>query len=224
MSDDKPWINLFDKNSEKGEAELHSAGATVRHRNPFEGIVVPRNEFELSQEFIDKWVKPFYMTHLFEVDDITAKKFSTASKEIDLLIIGQLLGDFNWRTRITAAYFAAINNYQELEDIIGNHLLKSEVCDAGRGYCLALATFATSKSKEYLIRYLEYYLDKKDLWFDQAYAFVALEYFDKASSDRFLGKWEEFVSNKPNWDLKNTRELFLSSMSNLERIRLGNSA
>ncbi len=203
---------------------MHNAGATVRHRNPFEEIVVPRNDFDLSRDFFDKWVNPFYMTHLFNVDDKTAKMFCDASKEIDLQIIHQLLGDFNWRTRITGAYFAAINNYQELEYIIGNHLLKSEVCDAGRGYCLALATFATKRSKEYLVRYLDYYLLEKDLWFDQAYAFVALEHFDKESSNKFLGKWAEFVANKPAWDLKHTRDLFLSSMSNLDRIRVGKSS
>lgn len=224
MSNDKLWTKMFDTNNDKEQAALHSAGATVRRKSPFDEIAVPRNESELSKEFINKWMSPYYMTHLFEVDNETVKRFSAASDEIDIQIVMQLLGDFNWRTRITGAYFAAINKYDELGDTIGKHLLKSEVCDAGRGYCLALASFATDESREYLVRYLDYYLDNKDLWFDQGYAFCALEYLDKVKSDIFLGKWEEFISNKPNWDLKDTRELFLSSMNNLNRLRLGKLA
>ena len=50
--------------------------------------------------------------------------------EIDKSIVSQLLGDFNWRMRSVGARFATYMNYREFEDIIGVHLLKSEVCYA----------------------------------------------------------------------------------------------
>lgn len=34
-------------------------------------------------------------------------------------VVLKLLGDFNWRTRQTGAYFAAIQGYSEIIDIIG---------------------------------------------------------------------------------------------------------
>jgi hypothetical protein len=39
----KLWTKLFTKKTEQEAIELHVSGATVRHRNPFENIEVPRN-------------------------------------------------------------------------------------------------------------------------------------------------------------------------------------
>lgn len=213
------WTKLFSPKSETEAIALHVAGATVRHRNPFENIEVPRNDDELSDEYIEKWVVPFYMTHLANADETTIKAFSDAAKEINIDIVKALLGDFNWRTRISGAFFTAINNYQELEDIIGKHLLKSEVCYAGSGYCLALATFATDKAKDYLIAYLDYYLDRKDLWFDQSTAYCALEYLDKNAAARLTTKLNSFITDKPNWDLERYRSSFIDCMTTLDIIR-----
>jgi hypothetical protein len=41
--------------------------------------------------------------------------------EITIDVCLSLLGDFNWRTRLVGAYFAAIKGYHKLIDIIGNH-------------------------------------------------------------------------------------------------------
>ena len=73
------------------------------------------------------------------------------------------LGDFNWRTRSTGSYFASIKQAYHLEDIIGTHLLKSEVCYAGAEYAKTIASFNTSKSPNYLKKYLTYYLKKPEL-------------------------------------------------------------
>lgn len=219
MNFQKLWTKLFTRNDETDEIALHVSGATVRHRNPFEDLEVPRNEQDLSREFIDKWVVPFYMPNLTNADDVTILMFAEAANEINVGIVKKLLGDFNWRSRIAAAFFAAINDYKELEDIIGNHLLKSEVCHAGAGYCLALASFKTERSKAYLTTYLEYYLDKKDLWFDQADAFCALEYLDEVGTNKLLDKWYSFVADKENWKLERSREYFKSCMETLEMIR-----
>jgi hypothetical protein len=213
------WSKLFTKNKEAEEIALHIAGATVRHRNPFEKIEVPRNKEELSEEFIDKWVLPFYMNGLSNADEATIKNFADASKEINIDIVKTLLGDFDWRTRISGAYFAAINNYKELDDIIGRHLLKSEVCFAGVGYCFALTTFATNKSIDSLVTYLNYYLDRKDLGFDQAEAFCALEYLDKDRANNLIDKWNSFVADNEYRSLERSREGFQKNMLTLDKIR-----
>ena len=109
----KLWTRLFTRNSETVDIALHVAGATVRHRNPFENMEAPRNDDELSKEFIEKRVTSFYMTHLALAGETTIATFARAAKEINIDIVRTLLGDFNWRTRITGAYFAAIN-YREL--------------------------------------------------------------------------------------------------------------
>ena len=178
-----------------------------------------RNGEELEEEFIEKWVMPFYMNDLSNSDEATKNTFAASAKQINLEIVKKLLGDFNWRSRIVGAFFAAINNYNELEETIGRPLLKSEVCYAGSGYCLALVTFSTQKSREILVEYLEYYLDRKDLWFDQADAFCALEYLDKNAANSMLHKWNDFVSDKPYWNLERSREHFFKGVEALSKIR-----
>lgn len=214
------WKRLFSPNNDENtNILLHIAGATVRHRNPFEKLDVPRNEEEFSEEFIDKWVVPFYMTNLSNLDEKGIKEFANTAKEINIKIVKLLLGDFDWRTRIVGAFFAAINNYQELEEIIGKHLLKSEVCYAGSGYCLALATFGTDKSKEYLQMHLDYYLTRKDLWFDQEETFCALDYLDKSLSEKLYEKWQSFVKDKEYWDLEKSKQRFSESLLTVQAIR-----
>lgn len=213
------WEKLFRRNDLQTEAELHSTGATVRHKSPFADLEVFRNDDELNKEFVDKWVVPYYMTIPLSSDSTEIDFLAKSACDIDLLTTKQLLGYFDWRPKITGAYFSAINDNTDFEDLIGVHLLKSEVCYAGAGYSLALASFATDKSKDYLIRYLEYYLDKKDLYFDQAEAFCALEYIDPQSARRLDSKWAEFVADKPYWNLEKTRTYFLDRMNAIKIIR-----
>lgn len=215
----KLWTKFFTKNDESDEIALHVSGATVRHRNPFESLEVPRNTEELSQDILDKWVVPFYITRLWKPEDGTIESFSYAARTIETGTVLKLLGDFNWRTRISGAYFAAINNLQEFEEIIGKHLLKSEVAYAGSGYCIALASFGTDSAKNYLKTYLEYYLGRKDLYFDQAEAFCALEFIDKALAEQLQSKYDSFVSDKHYWNLTKSRELFAEKMNTMKQIQ-----
>lgn len=209
---------LFTRKSKEDDVALHVAGATVRHRTPFESMEVVRNKEQLTKEFIDKWVVPFYLG-FFSADDALQESIVRTAGEITPDIVMKLFGDFNWRTRITGAYFAAINQYRELEDTIGIHLMKSEVCYAGGGYCLALASFATEKSIDYLKQYLDYYLEKKDLYFDQGDALAALWYLDKDAASGYQGKWQAFVTDKSNWDLENYKRSFANSMEYIQSLR-----
>ena len=71
-------------------------------------------------------------------------------------VVVKLLGDFNWRTRQTGAFFAAIKHFTDLTDIIGTHFLKSEVCYAGQVYAYTFASFNTETCIEYLDNCLLY--------------------------------------------------------------------
>jgi hypothetical protein len=187
----------------------------VRHQTPFGDLETPRNEHHLTKELIEEWITPFYINSLEQLDAKAVAAFDHAAMKINQPIVAKLLGDSNWRSRIVGALFAATMGYKEFEQIIGRSLLKSESCFAGSGYCVALTTFGTDDSRNFLITYLDYYLGRKDLWFNQADAYCALEYLDKEASAQRLEKWIEFVSDKPNWNLDRSRMIFLASIKEI---------
>ncbi|RZK35399.1 MAG: hypothetical protein EOO61_11970 [Hymenobacter sp.] len=220
MSLSKLWQQLFISNDEETGIELHIAGATSRHRNPFQSLSAYRNqEEEPSEEFIDKWVMEFYMVSIANLDDKTFTAFVQASKEITLDVVREFLGDFNWRLRIVGTYFAAIKGYDELTDIIGVHLLQSEVCYAGAGYALAFAMFQSERAKDYLKAYLEYYLKQPDLWYDQADVLAALHITNPAEAATYAASWQLYVVDKPNHRLEDTINWLSKGMETVEKIR-----
>jgi hypothetical protein len=79
--------------------------------------------------------------------------------------------------------------------------------------------FCYTKAKDYLISYLEYYLQRKDLWFEQAQAFCALEKIDPAVVDKYIIQWKDFTTDKPNWDLTRSRVNFLKQLEVFAKIR-----
>lgn len=174
----------------------------------------------MSQDLLLYWVKPFYMTDLRSAE--FAEKYRAVHDKITIDLVKDLLAESNWRPRFVAALFAAIKNYSELEPPIGHLLLRSEVCDAGRAYCLALATFNTPESVDFLRRYLDYYLKQKHLWFDQGDAMAALWYLDQHNGTdiltEFLPAWEEFNANK-HWGLERCHQWFADQMKAIQRLR-----
>lgn len=152
-------------------------------------------------------------------------KFLPVHDEINPELITKLLGYFDWRMRITGAYFAALKDYKQFVDFIGINLIKSEVCYAGEGYLIALASFNQPAAIEYLIKYLDYYLLQPDLWFDQGDALAALIWLDKRNNtslveqNKYLVKWGTFISNKPNWSLEHYIDFFNRRMAKIELIK-----
>lgn len=191
-------MSLLDK------IKKHIADASVTHVSRFDNLTSFKNDFELSQQFIDEWTIPYYMEIGQRRDEDWISKLKGIKSKITPEIIENSLGDFNWRTRQTGAYLAAITNRDEYIEIIGTHLLKSEVSYAGGIYCLVLSYFNTSHSVDYLNAYLEYYLDKPDLWFDQREAMQAIAYLDKINNTNNLeshwDNWLTFINNKPYWE------------------------
>ena len=204
------------------QIELHSAGATIRHASPFAELEHYTNENKIEPEFIKKWCVPFYMFGINNADEFI-RNFEPIRAELNIEVVKNLLGDFNWRTRIVGAYFASIMEYKTVEDIIGIHLLKSQVCYAGNGYCLALAKFNTQNGIEYLKKYLEYYLIRKDLHYDQSGAMLALKWTDQINGtneiENYLDLYQEWTSGKYAQDLNHKFQGFEQQMNNLKRIK-----
>ena len=216
-------FGFFKKRKLKKDMKRQLAGATVVHKNPFDNIKAPYQTKKLSQGFIDKWIAPFYMERLLE-SDTYENEFFKIKNDLNPEIVKKLLGYFDWRSRITGAYFSALMNYSEFEDFIGSHLLKSEVCYSGEGYLTALSLFNTDKSIDYIKRYLDYYLGKPDLWFDQGDAMASLIWLDNKNNtsliadNNYMDKWTNFISNKPNWNLEHYTDFFNRRMTKIQGI------
>jgi Family of unknown function (DUF6000) len=205
------------------ELKLHVVGATVRHESTFADLPSLKNVEDLSEDFLTNWAAPFYL-RIGETDESWANQLIQAKDKITVDVTLKLLGDFNWRTRQTGAFFAAIKNFTELTDLIGVHFLKSEVCFAGRVYALTFASFNSEKSVNYLDQYLTYYLSKPDLWFDQREAMEALTYLDKINATDFVRKhsdnWIKFIANKPYWDKIISTERLETQLRLIEKVKL----
>lgn len=209
------------------QIRLHIAGAIVRHKPPFDELKTLTNEHELSQEFMDKWVIPFFMNinHYYgHLDAQWINRLKLIKAEITTDIIEQLLGDFGWQTRHTGAFFAAIGNHTQFIDVMGTHLLKSEVCFAGGTYCKVFASFNTPQCVDYINLYLDYYLTKPDLWFDQTDAMEAIAYLDKINHtnhlDKHMDNWLLFIQNKPNWQREISTEHLENTLNVIEAVKL----
>ncbi|WP_328544352.1 DUF6000 family protein [Streptomyces europaeiscabiei] len=83
-----------------------------------------------------------------------------------------------WRPRLTAAWLIGISRRTSYRARIGELLLDSEVMFAGSGYCFALARFGAPEDAEILTAYLNRYLPRTDLRYDQPVALGTLLHLD----------------------------------------------
>lgn len=118
--------------------------------------------------------------------------------------IGTLL-EGGWRERRTAAWLIAVSGRTEFRERLGELLLASEVCCAGLAYCVALARFGTPRDAELLAAYLDRYLRRPDLGYDQTVVMGALVFTGlNLGSDHaapFLapgGLWHQWVEAAPH--------------------------
>lgn len=176
--------------------------------HPFQSLEVPEGE-PLPRAMVDRWVTPFYM-RLHQLDTI-----ATRNEVFDLLagpctdmtveVVQALLRNRNWRSRIVGAHLAACKDLRELTEWIGRLLLRSDLCYAARGYCVALAHFNTRESTSFLLEYLHYYLGQLDLDYDQSDAMAAIAYLDSrnGTSNRIslMASWTRFAAGHPSCDL-----------------------
>ncbi|MFE4634937.1 DUF6000 family protein [Streptomyces sp. NPDC056773] len=86
----------------------------------------------------------------------------------------QALLGYEWRARLTAAWLIGVGRRDRFRTRIADLLLASEVCYSGTAYCFALARFGTHADAEILTAYLDHYLPRTDLHYDQPAALGAL--------------------------------------------------
>ncbi len=198
--------------------QTHSFGATIIQHSPFTVLEVPGIMEAPTPELICRWIKPLYMSFHDLGSDGTLTELRP---EMNYNIALTLLSYFNWRPRIVGAYIVALVGIHELTELIGKLLLRSDVCYAGRGYCLALAKLNSDMSRKYLLEYLDYYLTRIDLWYDQADAMGAIAYLDQVNGTKdlslFIERWNAFTQNKATWDLNVSASRFADHMARINQ-------
>jgi hypothetical protein len=181
-------------------------------------------------EFINNWVAPYYLSilhgnYLYSLKDDVQTLFHKNVKKALLTLndeIIQRLLSGGWREQITGSWFCGIKGLSEYVDTIGIKLVKSKMTYAGQGHCFALACFANDKSVKYLAEYLDIYLSKTNLIYDQAWVMPALMWVDEQNNtthaSRFIvsgGLWDGFIEEKDLnfWRLDNRKEYFWKLMN-----------
>ena len=174
----------------------------------------------IDRDFCERWVIPFYMQslHARQSPAVTAQ-LTDACNAVTPEIVEALLADLNWRTRKMAAVYAGIKRWNYFTAAIGENLVESKVCCAGASYCFALARFNSEASVNYLKQYLDIWLEQPECWYDQQHVLSALLWLDQVRGSEEAapymtanGPWLRFVSNKPYWDLEQTRQSFSETM------------
>ncbi|MCX4564718.1 DUF6000 family protein [Streptomyces phaeochromogenes] len=128
------------------------------------------------------------------VRDLAQAAYEITPAELNILFEG------GWRERKTAAWLVAVAHRTEFRDLIGQLLLASEGPYAGAAYCVALAKFGSAADAELLSAYLDHYLLRPDLDYDQAVVLGTLLYLDEIlgseHTTRFLGPggpWDRWL-------------------------------
>ncbi|WP_410567191.1 DUF6000 family protein [Amycolatopsis sp. cmx-4-61] len=132
------------------------------------------------------------------------RELAEVARQITDTELQVLLDDGGWRERTTAAWFIAVAGRSRFRDKLGSLLLASEGPRAGRAYCMALTRLGTEADAAHLIAYLDRYLLRPDLDYDQSEALGALLCLDKAlgtgHATRFVepgGLWWQFCAALP---------------------------
>lgn len=110
-----------------------------------------------------------------------------------------------WRERRTAAWLIAVSRRTEFRERLGELLLAGEVRGAGLAYSVALASFGTARDADLLAAYLDRYLRRPDLGYDQTVVMGALQFIDLnlggGQADRFRqpgGLWQQWLQDAPH--------------------------
>ncbi|MFF4652564.1 DUF6000 family protein [Streptomyces sp. NPDC001380] len=129
---------------------------------------------------------------------VFAREMGCAAAEITPREV-EILLDAGWRERKVAAWLIAVTRRAAFRERLGALLLASEAPYAGAGYCVALARLGTAADAGLLTAYLERYLPRTDLPYDQGLVLGTLLHLDTeqgtAWAARFLapgGPWQRW--------------------------------
>ncbi|MEU6606566.1 DUF6000 family protein [Streptomyces shenzhenensis] len=150
------------------------------------------------------------------VRDLSEDAGLITAQEIATLLEG------GWRERRTATWLAAVSRRTEFRARLGELLLASEVCCAGLAYCVALASFGTPRDADLLAAYLDRYLRRPDLAYDQTVAMGALVFIDQNfggdQAARFLGSgglWQQWLQDASHMQRTTDPATYLSLIRRL---------
>ncbi|WP_051942718.1 DUF6000 family protein [Streptacidiphilus rugosus] len=134
------------------------------------------------------------------VQDLAAAAARITDAELTVL-----LDQGGWRERKTAAWLVAASDRRWFRPRLGELLLASDGPYAGAAYCVALASFGTEADAQILCDYLDLYLRRPDLDYDQGVAMGALRHVDAELGGghpaRYLapgGPWELWHAAVPS--------------------------
>lgn len=157
---------------------------------PFDNLVTYKSPDHITDSEYERYVDLFYAVRIINLPDFT-DDYREIETEVNPLLVLKLLGDCNWRSMIVGAFFSAIKMYTELTDVLGVNLLKSEYVYQGRGVALSFASFQTVEAIHYLKKYLDYYLTREDLRYNQDYAACSLKWIDENKGSCYFNEYEE---------------------------------
>ncbi len=157
-----------------------------------------------DESFLNHWFTDYYLDLRFPYPENWVEKMKVIKYTISEDVVLELLGNLGWRQRCLGAYYSMVLGNSDLIDIIGVHLLKSEMPHAGYFYLVAIAYFNDKKGIDYLNQYLDYYLTQYTLDFNQLDAINTLCYLDKLNNTDLF---KEFESTWEQYKIQSNREL-----------------
>ncbi|WP_405425416.1 DUF6000 family protein [Streptomyces erythrochromogenes] len=125
------------------------------------------------------------------VRDLAQAAYDITPAELGVLFEG------GWRECKTAAWLVAVAHRSEFRTPMGRLLLASGGPYAGAAYCVALAKFGTAADAELLSTYLDHYLQRPDLDYDQPVALGTLLYLDEVLGSEYATR---FLAPAGPWD------------------------
>ncbi len=135
-------------------------------------------------------------------DAAFGERYRALRAEATPALAGELFSYFNWRPKAVGAYVVGIERHESQRDLVGRLLLRSDVCCCGRALCLALARLGGAESSRVLCTYLDHYLTRPDLVFDQPDALAALTSLDArdgtAHAHGYEAQWAHYIANTPS--------------------------
>ncbi len=110
-----------------------------------------------------------------------------------------------WREGLMASWWAAVWRWPGLVDQVEPLLIPSRSCFEGQAHCLALTRVNSRRSRAVLMRYLDEYLPRPDLDYDQPWAMASLMFACADAGEslpvQYTEAWQESMSGTRRADL-----------------------
>ena len=181
-------------------------------------------------DFTTNWVAPFYIyvlhgNYYYQLKGDEQALFNENVKKALLNLNDETLQRLlsgGWREQITGSWLCGLKGSSQYANNIGKKLVASQMTYAGQGHCFALACFANDESVKFFTEYLNIYLRKTDLHYDQGWVMPALMWVDEQNdtdhASKYLksgGLWETYIANKDTdaWQLGYRKEYFWKLMN-----------